>query len=71
MIREELGRLVVKCDCCPARMELGPTFAARARNRMPSGWVRGANDTHYCPLCAPSMAALYVQAIGHRPQPLV
>lgn len=73
MIREEAGRLIVRCNCCPARLDLGPAHVVRARNRTPSGWVKTAADTHYCPLCSPnvSVAAMFAAAAGVRPQPLL
>lgn len=73
MIREERGRLIVKCNCCPARLDLGPAYVARARNRTPSGWIKTAADTHYCPLCSPNVttAVMFAAASGHRAQPLV
>jgi hypothetical protein len=54
-------------------MDLGPAFVVRARNRTPSGWIKTATDTHYCPLCSPniSLAAMYAHAAGHRAQPLL
>ncbi len=73
MLSEEAGRLVVRCDCCPARLDLGPASAVRARNRTPSGWIRTATDTHYCPLCSPeiSIAAMYAFNSRHKVQPLL
>jgi hypothetical protein len=73
VIREDDGRLILRCDCCPARLDLGIALAARARNRTPSGWVRTGKDTHYCPLCSPrvSVAAVFAAAGGMRPQPLL
>jgi hypothetical protein len=54
-------------------MDLGPAHAVRARNRTPSGWIKTATQTHYCPLCSPSVgvAAMFAAAAGHRPQPLL
>jgi hypothetical protein len=73
VIREEHGRLIVHCDRCPARLDLGSAYAARARNRTPSGWIKTASDTHHCPLCSPSStaAAVFASVVGHRPQPLL
>jgi hypothetical protein len=65
--------LSVCCDRCPARLDLGRSFAARARNRTPSGWFRAGSDTHFCPMCSPniSAAAVYAHAAGVRAQPLL
>jgi hypothetical protein len=73
VIREDLGRLIVTCDWCPARLDLGPANAARARNRTPSGWIRTGPDVHYCPLCSPrlSVSSLFAAASGPRAQPLL
>jgi hypothetical protein len=73
VIREDLGRLVVRCDCCPARLDLGPANVAKARNRTPSGWIRTGPNTHYCPLCSSrvGIAAMFADAGGARPQPLL
>ena len=73
VIRETDGRLILHCNYCPARMDLGPEHVVRARNRTPSGWIKTATDTHYCPLCSPnvSIAAMIRQAVGPRAQPLL
>jgi hypothetical protein len=73
VIREDLGRLIVRCNRCPAQLDLGPAHVARARNRTPSGWIKTAGDTHYCPLCSPnvSAAAVFAHAAGVRAQPLL
>lgn len=73
MIREDADRLVLRCDRCPVRLDLGPANAVRARNRTPSGWIKTARDTHYCPLCSPniSVAAMFAASAGARPQPLL
>jgi hypothetical protein len=73
VIREDTERLIVCCDRCPARLDLGPAFVARLRNRTPSGWIKTAADTHYCPLCAPNVtsAAVFARAVGVRAQPLL
>ena len=64
--------MVVRCDRCPARLDLGNATAARARNRTPSGWIRTGPNTHYCPMCSPNigMAAVMAHAVGPRAQPL-
>jgi hypothetical protein len=66
--------LVVCCDNkCPVRLDLGPASAARARNRLPSGWLNAGDDKHYCPLCSPRMTMLAFagQMGAGRPQPLL
>jgi hypothetical protein len=73
VIWEEQGRMTMGCNNCPIRLDLGPAHVVRARNRTPSGWIRTAADTHYCPVCAPhvTMAALFARNAGSRPQPLL
>jgi hypothetical protein len=73
MLGEEADRLVVRCDHCPVRLDLGPVTAARARNRMPSAWISAGLGKHYCPVCAPAITAPFMlaQAQGAGPRPLV
>ena len=56
MTQSSSGRLVVTCDRCPVRMDLGPEAAVRARNRAPSGWVSIGGDKHYCPRCSQTIS---------------
>jgi hypothetical protein len=73
VIREDAGRLFVRCDRCPVRLDLGPVNVARARNRTPSGWLRTGPDTHSCPQCSPkiNVGAIFAHARGVRAQPLL
>ena len=73
MILENAGRLVVCCNNCPVRLDLGPSNVARARNRTPSGWINAGRDRHFCPRCSPqvTLALVAEEAKGVRPQPLV
>ena len=50
------GRLVLRCDRCPVRMDLGPEPAVKAKNRMPSGWLNLGEDRHFCPSCAQNIS---------------
>jgi hypothetical protein len=52
MTDEVDGRLVIHCDRCPVRLDLGPAQVAMARNRRPSGWLEIGPDKHLCPMCA-------------------
>jgi hypothetical protein len=52
MLRDESGRAVILCNNCPARLDLGPSAAARHRNRMPSMWFGVGGDQHLCPQCS-------------------
>jgi hypothetical protein len=74
VIREDANRLIVSCDRCPARLDLGTVNAARARNRTPSGWLRTGANHHACPLCAQNirgLSSLFAVAGGVRAQPLL
>jgi len=72
VIREEHGRLTLRCNHCTARLDLGPAHVVRLRNRTPSGWVRTAAEEHACPLCAPNytLSAMFAARAGRRAQPL-
>jgi hypothetical protein len=50
------GRLIICCDRCPVRLDLGLEAVARARNRMPSGWINIDADRHFCPSCAQTIS---------------
>ena len=51
------NRLVMSCDKCPIRLDLGPAQVALNRNRTPSGWLAIGEDRHLCPQCASSVTA--------------
>jgi hypothetical protein len=69
--REEHGRLVIRCDNCPVRIDLGPAVPALARNRTPSGWVAAGFNRHYCPSCSAAIGLAGLAASHARRQPLV
>jgi hypothetical protein len=73
VIREDDGRLIVCCDRCPVRLDLGLANAARARNRTPSGWLKTGATSHYCPQCSPNvrLAPMFTRIAGVRAQPLL
>ena len=61
MLRNDGGRMLICCDRCAVRMDLGPVMVARARNRTPSGWLATGVDRHACPSCS---AAIGLPALG-------
>lgn len=67
MTREDHTRLVVCCDNCPVRLDLGPVEMARIRNRTPSGWVSAGFNRHYCPSCSASIGLAAMAAMRHQP----
>ena len=48
-------RLVMSCDRCPIRLDLGPAQVALNRNRTPSGWLALGDNRHLCPQCSGQM----------------
>lgn len=44
-------RLIIRCDRCPIRMDLGPAQIARQRGGTPTGWLRVTEQKHLCPSC--------------------
>jgi hypothetical protein len=51
VISDEGGRVVIHCDRCPVRLDLGPAAVMAPRLRMPSGWIQHQPDHHMCPMC--------------------
>ena len=51
MLFIERRRVVIRCDHCPVRLDLGPDHIA-GRARMPSGWLSREGGEHMCPLCS-------------------
>ena len=54
MTREVAGRMVISCDRCNARLDLGPARTPLPR-RSPSGWMTTGENKHLCALCAGGM----------------
>jgi hypothetical protein len=52
VLREEDDRMVIHCDSCPIRLDLGPAAIVSRHMRAPSGWLQDAPDHHFCPVCA-------------------
>jgi hypothetical protein len=63
--REIAGRLVISCDRCNARLDLGP---AQIQNplprRTPSGWLATGDNHHLCTLCSPRYTSTFVRRFG-------
>jgi hypothetical protein len=66
MTREVAGRLVISCDRCNARLDLGPATARRDTfpRRSPSGWMEVGSNQHLCGLCSPSSTASFIRRFG-------
>jgi hypothetical protein len=62
MTRELAGRLVITCDRCSARLDLGPVSPRLPHwHRTPSGWVSTGENSHACGLCAPGYTASFIR----------
>jgi len=64
--REISGRLVISCDRCNARLDLGPVAARRDPfpRRSPSGWMETGENRHLCALCSPGYASNFIRRFG-------
>ena len=53
-MRKEIdGRVVLFCDRCKARLDVGVAKALAVRpERMPSGWLKTGENEHLCNLCS-------------------
>lgn len=51
------NRLVISCDKCPVRLDLGPAQIALNRRRTPSGWLATGEGRHLCPRCSSTARA--------------
>ena len=69
MLRDDGGRMLICCDRCAVRMDLGPVIAARARNRTPSGWLATGVDRHACPSCSAAIGLPTVAQVVQAPLP--
>ena len=52
MLLEDKDGVSIRCDKCGSRMILAANPMQPAASRMPSGWMRGENQSHTCPLCS-------------------
>ena len=64
--REIGGRMVISCDRCSARLDLGPVKALRDPfpRRSPSGWLETGENTHLCALCSPGYTSAFIRRFG-------
>jgi hypothetical protein len=57
--------MVILCDRCRARLDLGPVVARDPfPRRMPSGWLATGDDSHLCTICAPGYTSTFVRRFG-------
>jgi hypothetical protein len=67
MRRDIGGRLVISCDRCNARLDLGPVMARRNDpfpRRSPSGWLQTGENRHLCALCAAGYTTSFIRRFG-------
>jgi hypothetical protein len=50
--------MVISCDRCNARLDLGPAVQMRDHlpRRSPSGWMETGDNKHACALCSPGFS---------------
>jgi len=66
-VRRELGgRMIITCDRCNARLDLGPVTARRdpLPRRSPSGWLATGENKHLCALCSPGYTSSFIRRFG-------
>ena len=65
MTREVAGRMVISCDRCNARLDLGPANVMRNMpRRSPSGWMETGENKHLCALCSPGFTSSFIRRFG-------
>ena len=62
MTREESGRMIIVCDRCNARLDLGPV--ASLRRRSPSGWLTTGENKHACAICSRGYTSQFIRRFG-------
>jgi hypothetical protein len=58
--------MIISCDRCNARLDLGPVTARRdpLPRRSPSGWLKTGKNTHVCALCSPAATSSFIRRVG-------
>jgi hypothetical protein len=66
MTRDVGGRMVISCDRCNARLDLGPVAALNhgVRRRSPSGWMETGENRHVCTMCSPGFTSSFIRRFG-------
>jgi hypothetical protein len=55
--------MVISCDRCNARLDLGPVRREIPR-RMPSGWLTTGENKHLCNLCSTGVTRSFLRQFG-------
>jgi hypothetical protein len=56
--------MIISCDRCNARLDLGPVRQLRQPHRSPSGWMATGENKHLCALCAPGFTGSFIRRFG-------
>jgi hypothetical protein len=65
MTSDVAGRMVISCNRCNARLDLGPVQARDPfPRRMPSGWLVTGDNKHLCALGSSTYTTTFVRRYG-------
>jgi len=53
--------MVISCDRCNARLDLGPAMGSPYGHRNPSGWLATGENNHLCTICAPHATSVFAR----------
>jgi hypothetical protein len=58
--------MIISCDRCNARLDLGPVAARRGPipRRSPSGWIATGENSHLCTVCVPGYTSSFIRRFG-------
>jgi hypothetical protein len=57
--------MVISCDRCSARLDLGPVKAQDPwPRRSPTGWLETGDNKHLCTLCSPGFTSSFIRRFG-------
>jgi hypothetical protein len=64
--RDVGGRLIISCNRCSARLDLGPVTRTQGPgpHRSPTGWLETGDDKHLCALCSPGYTSSFIRRFG-------
>jgi hypothetical protein len=54
--------MVIVCDRCNARLDLGPVQSIRRRS--PSGWLTTGENKHACAICSRGYTNTFIRRFG-------
>jgi hypothetical protein len=63
--RDVAGRVIISCDRCSARLDLGAVTPQDPwPHRSPSGWLETGDNKHLCTLCSPGYTSSFIRRFG-------